>query len=117
MDRWTVQSRESGYRADVITAAARDRSWLADLFLPLARQAESYRPLSIRSHREVRDLRDKSVFPGVKVFFVENVQVSPKNPSLDHVILRSNILQLLKPSFVLTKKKKNQKLHCTKIDS
>lgn len=36
VDRWTVQSRESGYRADVITAAARDRSWLADLFLPLA---------------------------------------------------------------------------------
>lgn len=34
MDRWTVQSRESGYRADVITAAARDQSWFADLFLP-----------------------------------------------------------------------------------
>ena len=36
MDRWTVQSRESGYRADVITAAARDQSRFADLFLPLS---------------------------------------------------------------------------------
>lgn len=36
VDRWTVQSRESGYRADVITAAARDQSRFADLFLPLS---------------------------------------------------------------------------------
>ena len=50
VDRWTVQSRESGHRADVITAAARDRSWLADLCsflsLDLFYDAESYRPLS-----------------------------------------------------------------------